>query len=133
LDKDIVYTLLNTTKVGVLWFDYDIIATTNDPNVINGVYKDEVPVICEMPKPEKILFTDDDLHKADLLSFGSIIGQITNKSTSIYVLLNRFEKDSEEYKTLMNRLKMCTKLQAFQIDQWSHYVVICNENVVNSK
>jgi hypothetical protein len=133
LDKDIVYTLLNTTKVGVLWFDYDIIATTNDPNVINGVYKDEVPVICEMPKPEKILFTDDDLHKADLLSFGSIIGQITNKSTSIYVLLNRFEKDSEEYKVLMNRLKMCTKLQAFQIDQWSHYVVICNENVVNSK
>ena len=133
MDKDIVYTLLNTTKVGVLWFDYDIIATTNDPNVINGVYKDEVPVICEMPKPEKILFTDDDLHKADLLSFGSIIGQITNKSTSIYVLLNRFEKDSEEYKVLMNRLKMCTKLQAFQIDQWSHYVVICNENVVNSK
>ena len=32
------------------------------------------------PKPEKILFTDEDLYKADLFSFGSI-GSITNKGS----------------------------------------------------
>lgn len=70
-----------------------------------------------MPSPIKKVIEDKDLYEADLFSFGSIIGQITNKSTSIYVLLNRFSEDSEEYKVLMNRLKMCTKLQSFEIDK----------------
>jgi hypothetical protein len=74
-------------------------------------------VVYNAPKPIKKIFNDDDLYTADLFSFGSKIGQITNKSTCIYTMLNRFEKGSREYEVLMNRLKMITKLQSAEIDK----------------
>ncbi len=37
---------------------YDILATTSNPEIIKGVYKDELPVTYNAPKPEKIMFTD---------------------------------------------------------------------------
>src|SRR5665648_874889 len=92
-------------------FDFDILATTSDTTTINGVYSDELPVVYEAPKPKPILFTNYDLYNADLFAFGSIIGSITNKSTSAYALLPLFKEESEEYKTTMQRIKMCTKLQ----------------------
>jgi len=98
-------------------FDFDILATTSDKTVINGVFSDEIPVVYEAPKPKPILLTPLDLYNADLFAFGSIIGSITNKSTSAYALLPTFKKDSREYKTTMNRIKMCTKLQSAQIDK----------------
>lgn len=58
---------------------------------------------------------------ADKFTFGSIIGAITNKSTTGYALLSYLEdtygKDSREYKTVLQRIKMCTKLQSAQIDK----------------
>lgn len=98
-------------------FDYDIIATTSNKTIIKGVYRDELPVMYYPPKAKKKKLTQDDLFRADLFSFGSIIGQITNKSTSAYALLPLFKENSKEYKTTMNRIKMCTKLQSAQIDK----------------
>lgn len=98
-------------------FDMDILATTSDLTVINGVYSDELPVVYEAPKPKPIELTPFDLYQADLFAFGSIIGSITNKSTSAYALLPLFKVKSEEYKTIMKRIKMCTKLQSAQIDK----------------
>lgn len=98
-------------------WDYDQIATTSDSTAIKGVYKNELPVVYEPPKVDKIIITPESLYNADLFAFGSIIGSITNKSTSGYALLPLFEEDSKEYKTIMNRLKMCTKLQSAQIDK----------------
>ena len=98
-------------------FDMDILATTSDLTVINGVYSNELPVVYDAPKPKPIIITDEDLYKADLFAFGSIIGSITNKSTSAYALLPLFKKESKEYTTTMNRIKMCTKLQSAQIDK----------------
>jgi hypothetical protein len=98
-------------------FDMDILATTSDLTVINGVYSDELPVVYEAPKPKPIELTPYDLYNADLFAFGSIIGSITNKSTSAYALLPLFKDDSEEYKRTMKRIKMCTKLQSAQIDK----------------
>lgn len=98
-------------------YDFDIIATTSNKEVINGIFKDELPVVYEAPKPKPIIFTDEDLFNADKFAFGSIIGSITNKSTSAYALLPFFNEKSKEYKTLINRLKMCTKLQSAQIDK----------------
>lgn len=75
----------------------------------------------EAPTPAKIIFTEEDLYKSDIFSFGSIIGAITNKSTTGFALLSNLEKkygkDSREYKTTINRIKMCTKLQSSQIDK----------------
>jgi hypothetical protein len=98
-------------------WDYDIIATTSNPTIIKGVYRDELPVVYTPPKPKKKKLTNDDLYNADLFSFGSIIGSITNKSTSAYALLPLFKENSEEYRITMNRIQMCTKLQSAQIDK----------------
>lgn len=101
--------------------DYDILATTSNKEIINGVYKDELPVVYTPPKPNQIVFTDDDLFKADTFSFGSIIGSITNKSSNGYALLPNIEKkygsNSDEYKITLSRLKQCCKAQSAQIDK----------------
>lgn len=98
-------------------FDFDILATTSDETIIKGVYQNELPVAYEAPKSNKYKLEDKLLYNADLHSFGSEIGQITNKSTSAYALLPLLEEDSEEYSTTMNRIRMCTKLQSAQIDK----------------
>lgn len=98
-------------------FDMDIIATTSDKTIIKGVYQDELPITYEPPKPKKEQLTDRKLYNADLHSFGSEIGQITNKSTSGFALLSQLEEGTEEYNTTLNRIKMCTKLQSAQIDK----------------
>lgn len=100
---------------------FDILATTSNPEIIKGVYKDELPVTYNAPKPEKIMFTEDDLYHSDTFAFGSIIGSITNKSTSGYALMpiieKKYGKDSEEYKILNSRLQQCCKAQSSQIDK----------------
>jgi len=101
--------------------DFDILATSSNLEIIKGVYVDELPVTYTPPKPKGIVFTEDDLYKADTFSFGSIIGSITNKSSNGYALLPNIEKkygkDSEEYKITLSRLKQCCKAQSAQIDK----------------
>lgn len=98
-------------------FDMDIIATTSDETVIKGVYRDELPIAYTPPKPNAVRIKDKDLYNSDLHSFGSEIGQITNKSTSGFALLAQLDEGTEEYITTLNRIKMCTKLQSAQIDK----------------
>lgn len=102
-------------------WDYDFLSTTSNDIMIKSRYKDELPVTYEAPKPNKFIFKDEDLFKADKFTFGSIIGAITNKSTSGYALLKYLEEyygiNSKEYNTVLNRIKMCTKLQSAQIDK----------------
>ena len=99
----------------------DIVATTSNQTMINGIYKDELPVVYEAPKPKKIVFTKDDLYQADVFSFGSIIGSITNKSSNGYALLpiikQKYGVESAEYKLLKSRLQQCCKAQSAQIDK----------------
>lgn len=102
-------------------FDYDILATTSNQVMIDSVYKNEYPVVYDVPKPEKILFTDYDLYKSDTFSFGSIIGSITNKSSNAYAILPKIEYkygvDSQQYKLVKSRLQQCCKAQSAQIDK----------------
>ena len=102
-------------------FDMDILATTSNKVMINGVYKNELPVVYDAPKPKKIIFTKDDLYESDKFSFGSIIGSITNKSSNGYALLPVIKElygvDSQEYKLLKSRLQQCCKAQSAQIDK----------------
>lgn len=102
-------------------WDFDFLSTTSNEVVVKSVYEDEYPVVYEAPKPEKIHFTEEDLYKCDKFTFGSIIGSITNKSTTGAAVLNHLAEiygiNSREYKTVLNRVKMCTKLQSAQIDK----------------
>ena len=101
-------------------FDGDILATTNNRTVIDAVYRDELTVTYEAPKPAKKLFNDHDLYEADLFGFGGIIGSITNKSTAAYALLpaaaDRYGKNSPEVQLLESRLRQCCVAQSKQID-----------------
>lgn len=102
-------------------FDMDILATSSNLTMIKGVYKNELPVVYDAPKPEKKIFTDEDLYIADKFSFGSKIGSITNKGSNGYALLIDIEKaygkDSLQYKILKSRLQQCCKAQSAQIDK----------------
>ena len=102
-------------------FDYDILATSSNLSMIKGIYKDELPVVYDAPKPKKFKFTEDDLYDSDTFSFGSIIGSITNKSSNGYALLptitGEYGRDSTEYKLLKSRLQQCCKAQSAQIDK----------------
>lgn len=98
-------------------FDFDIMATTDNAQFINGIYEDELPIYYEPPKPAKMIPTKEDLYMADTFSFGTLIGSITNKGSGGYALLSTLEKDSKEYEVTKNRLKMSCKLQSAQIDK----------------
>ena len=98
-------------------YDYDIIATTSNEVMIRSVYKNQYPIVYQVPKAEKSVITPDKLFRADNFTFGSIIGAITNKTTNTYSLLPYFKEDSKEYGILMNRLKIGCKLQSAQIDK----------------
>lgn len=102
-------------------FDFDILATTPNKIMMKGVYRDELPVVYDAPKPKKIRLTEDDLYQADTFSFGSIIGSITNKSSIGYAKLplieSKFGKESQEYKLVKSRLQQCCKAQSAQIDK----------------
>ena len=102
-------------------YDYDICSSTSNQTMINGVYRDELPVVYDPPSPKKILFTEEDLYRADTFGFGSIIGSITNKSSIAYALLPLIErdygKDSEEYRLTVSRLQQCCAAQSRQIDK----------------
>jgi len=102
-------------------YDFDILATVSNKTMINGVYQKELPVVYDAPKPQKIIFTEDDLYKSDTFSFGSIIGSITNKSSNGYALLPKIKElygeNSQEYKLVKSRLQQCCKAQSAQIDK----------------
>ena len=97
--------------------DYDILATTSEQTIINGVYENELPVVYQEPKPKKKVPTDRDLYVADTFSFNSIIGSLTNKSTTGYALLAKFDEGTPEHNLLLKRIKTITKAQSAQIDK----------------
>lgn len=74
------------------------------------------PITYQKKPTEKKYIDTKDLFKADLLSFDSKIGYITNCSTTLYSMLSLFEKDSVEYNTIMHRLKECRVAQGNEID-----------------
>lgn len=102
-------------------FDFDILATSSHPVMIRCAYRNELPVYYDPPKPKKIIFSEFDLYQADCFSFGSIIGQITNKSSNAYALIpnlvKQYGEDSEEVKLTESRLQQCCKAQSMQIDK----------------
>jgi len=76
-----------------------------------------LPISYEKKSAPKGIIENNNLALSDINSFGSKIGLITNQSTTLYSMLSLFEKDSIEYKMIMERLKICRKLQGNEIDK----------------
>ena len=99
-----------------LKYDFDIIASTDCKQFIRGRLPNQRVVTYTAKKPHKKLFTEEDLFRTDTFSFGTQIGQITNNTSSVIGVMANFPKDSDEYKLLLNRVKMGCAAQSRQIN-----------------
>ena len=97
-------------------FDMDIACEVCNDEIINGKIHQRV-VTYTAKKPQKKLFTEEDLFVTDTFSFKSLIGPLTNVASTICGLLPLWPKDSEEYKLLKDRVAMCCAGQSRQIDK----------------
>lgn len=93
----------------------DILFSSDNKTIIDNVFEGN-PITYQKKPTEKKYIDTKDLYKADLLSFDSKIGYITNCSTTLYSMLPLYGKDTKEYNTIMHRLKECRVLQGNEID-----------------
>lgn len=99
-------------------FDFDILFTSNNKEIINNKYEGQRVVTYKAPKPQKRPnLTEHDLFVSDTFSFGQQIGPLTNIATTICALIPTFEVGSRERQLLEDRLKMCCVNQSKQIDK----------------
>lgn len=103
-------------------FDGDLVFTTDNRVMIDNVISGN-PITYQKKPTEKKYINKKDLYKADLKSFDSKIGYITNCSTTLYSMLPLYEKGSKEYNEIINRLKICRKEQGNQIDKAKGLIV----------
>ena len=124
-------------------FDGDIVATTDNPVFLKCRF-DNLPITYTKSTVDKEYIKEEELYIADIQSFNSTIGQITNISTSFTELLSAFEDDptKEREKTeILERLKLIRKSQGDAIDKakgikiepmpkhWTKRVSKCPEGV----
>jgi hypothetical protein len=108
-----------------------------------------LPITYEKKSATKNNIEDKNLYLSDLQAFNPKIGFITNTSSTLYAMLRlvekKYGKDSVEYKSVINRLKICRKAQGDTIDSakgilvkdfpkwWTQYVKITDEMSKNEK
>ena len=84
-------------------FDADIIMLTNNPVLVRK-HRELPALMCAQNSASKIIPTNEDFIKSNISGFGSDIGKITNRITSMYELQSYFDMESDEYKTLDYRI-----------------------------
>lgn len=105
-------------------FDGDIVFTTDDQIFLKCKFYDEfnnLPITYEKQTVPKRIVKEKHLYRADLKSFDTKIGQITNYSTSFYDLLYKFKDDYSDYgrkcyNEILERLKLTRFAQGNEID-----------------
>lgn len=96
--------------------DGDILYTTTNQALIRN--QTNLPALrCIQRNAEKKVVTEADLIESNLQGFGSQIGQITNRCTSITSLMANYPKNSEEYKILKYRTQCFQNGQQNEIDK----------------
>ena len=94
----------------------DTFFTTNNEILIRNTLNSPT-IMCMQRKAEKVVPTEDDIVKANILGFGDDIGKVTNHITSMIEKQSLYPSDSEEYKLLSYRI-MCGQLyQQASIDR----------------
>ena len=96
--------------------DGDILMLTNNEQFVKNNYGG-LPITYNKKKAEKKILDESELWKTDLLSYDTKIGYITNCSTTLYTMLNEYNEGTQEYSEILNRLKICRRLQGDQIDK----------------
>lgn len=124
-------------------YDGDIVATTDNEVFLRCRYEN-LPITYEKKTVDKEYIKEEELYLADLQSFNSTIGHITNISTSFYELLSKYEGKPEyqrEQDEIIERLKLIRKSQGDAIDKakgikiepmpkhWTRTVTDCPDGV----
>lgn len=97
-------------------FDGDLVMLTDNAVLVDNLV--ELPaLVCAQKKAQKCIPTEADMIQSNINSFGDDIGKITNRVTAMFDMQSRFERDSEEYKTLDYRIKCGQLYQQDAIDK----------------
>ncbi|WP_051280411.1 hypothetical protein [Anaerovorax odorimutans] len=134
-DTEYWYRYMNTVTIFNSWDatayalngldkDGDTILTTNNPIILKGIT--QMPaIVCMQKSAEKIIVKEEDLIKSNKNNFGNEIGTITNKITSMFDVLSKFNKDTKEYKELIYRISCGQNYQQNSIDKTKG--IICKD------
>ena len=96
-------------------FDGDLTMTTDNSVVLKGAYGG-LPITYDKGVAPKSVIKEEELYLADIKSFDSPIGIITNISTTMDAMIKSYSRDSVEYQELIKRLKLCRFYQGQAID-----------------
>lgn len=100
-------------------FDFDIVATINSKEIIDGRIVG-LPVVYDTKKASKYKITKETEYKISEARLNMLnsnkIGYYTNVSSTLYSLLSEFDQNSVEYQTISNRLLYGRVLQGNAID-----------------
>lgn len=97
-------------------FDGDLLFTTDNEPLMRR--QQNLPALrCIQHKAKKEIITEENLIQSNLNGFGSQIGQITNRCTSMTSLMANYSEDDEEYKVLKYRTQCMQAVQQAEIDK----------------
>lgn len=97
-------------------FDGDLLFTTDNEALMRR--QTNLPALrCIQHKAKKEIITDDNLIQSNMNGFGSQIGQITNRCTSMTSLMTNYSEDDDEYKVLKYRTQCMQAVQQAEIDK----------------
>lgn len=106
-------TILNswdTMTMALNGCDYDgdlVMLTDNDVLIRN--HRNLPAIMCVQRKAKKMVPTEEDTVNSNIASFGNEIGQVTNRTTSMYEVQSRYNQTDKEYNVLSYRI-MCGQL-----------------------
>ena len=96
--------------------DGDLFFTTNNKILVSKTRK-TLPIQCIQRSATKKIITEENLIQANKDSFGDEIGSTTNRVTTMFDLMAKFQKESIEYQTLDYRIKCGQLFQQNAIDK----------------
>ena len=108
----------DTMPAALNGFDYDgdLLFTTDNEALMRR--QTNLPALrCIQHNAKKEIITEENLIQSNLNGFGSKIGQITNRCTSMTSLMANYSEDDEEYKVLKYRTQCMQAVQQAEIDK----------------
>lgn len=118
LDSGIVMNIwgLDTIVHSDSDFDGDIVYTTDNEVMINHIYPNRYPITYDKESAPPQKMNTANMIKTDLNTFDCKIGQITNYSTRFFSMLCKYDRESREYKELVDRIKLLRRYIGDSID-----------------
>lgn len=104
--------------------DGDLICTIDHPSFFFGKQAG-IPIVYDTMKAQKVLLVENgnEVYESATKGFGTKVGFYTNVSTAYYALLANFDEDTQEARTIQQRLKYGRTLQGLEIDKQKGLII----------